>query len=43
MPGQGLGAEGHQADVLARVLPWDFEMVIEEPEPERAESEDDDE
>jgi hypothetical protein len=30
-------------DVLARVLPWDIEMVIEEPEPECAESEDDDE
>ena len=30
-------------DVLARVLPWDIGMIIEEPEPECAESEDDDE
>ena len=30
-------------DVLARVLPWDIEMVIEEPEPECTESEDDNE
>ena len=30
-------------DVLAWVLPWDIEMVIEGPEPECAESEDGDE